>query len=57
MELKDINELNEKELKEQIDHLESMLPSITDRNELSGTLEVIGRLETKLEILKEQDND
>jgi len=47
----------ESELKAEIKYLESILPNITQRHELSGTLEVIGRLEGKLEALIEEKND
>jgi len=45
-----------KELKEEVAHLESLLPHITDRNELSGTHEVLGRLEEKIKALEGENN-
>ena len=42
-------------LKEEIDHLESVLPHITDRNELSGTHEIIYRLEARIKDLENND--
>ena len=47
---------SKEEIVEQIAHLKSLLPGITDRHEFSGTEEVIGRLEGKLEAI-EEDTD
>jgi hypothetical protein len=50
--VKTADELRADELRSEIAHLESILPEITDRHEYSGTVEVIGRLESKLEALE-----
>lgn len=54
--MSDVKELTTKEdFKEQIEYLESLLPHITDRHEYEGTVEVITRLEGRLEALEEME--